>query len=66
MLLAVQGYSTHLVGGTMHYEHLGRVGNNYKYKVVFTIYRDCIRAEAEYDPEIKVCIYGQKSKRIIS
>lgn len=66
MLFAFEGYSTHLVGGTMHYEHLGRVGARYKYKVVFTIYRDCIRAEAEYDPEIKVCIYGQKSKKIIS
>lgn len=65
-LLFFEGYSTHLVGGTMHYEYLGRDGgsNNFRYKVVFTIYRDCIRAEAEYDDEIKVCVYNQSDKKL--
>jgi gliding motility-associated-like protein len=57
--LFAEGYSTHLVGGTTHYEYLGRDGssNNFKYKVYITAYRDCIRGEADFDETILVCVY---------
>ena len=68
LLFAINGFSTHLVGGTLHYKYLGKDGNsnNYKYKIVVTIYRDCIRGVARFDPSIKLCAYGQNSKSLVT
>ena len=33
--------ASHLIGGNLGYEYLGQVGNNYEYKILFTIYVDC-------------------------
>lgn len=60
-------YSTHLVGGFASYEYLGRLGNtnNFRYKVYFTIYRDCLRGQAPYDDVINLCIYDNNSRSIV-
>ena len=34
-------YGSHLIGGNLGYEYLGQVGNNYQYKILYTIYVDC-------------------------
>lgn len=64
LLISINGYSTHLVGGTLHYEYLGEHGvNTYQYRVVVTIYRDCLRGRANYDPFIAMCVFKQGSKK---
>ncbi len=39
--LGFNAYSSHLIGGNLGYEYLGQVGNNYQYKILYTIYVDC-------------------------
>ena len=34
-------YSTHIVGGNLSYEYMGKVGTNYRYKITFQTFLDC-------------------------
>lgn len=34
-------YASHLIGGSIGYEYIGKVGNNYRYKVTLITYTDC-------------------------
>lgn len=34
-------YATHLVGGSIGYEYLGKFGSNYRFKITLTTYTDC-------------------------
>lgn len=33
--------ASHLIGGSLGYEYLGKVGANYRYKVKLTVYNNC-------------------------
>ncbi len=37
----LSAHATHLVGGNIGYEYIGKVGNLYRYKVILTTYTDC-------------------------
>ncbi len=37
----LNSYATHLVGGNIGYEYIGKVGNLYRYKITLTTYTDC-------------------------
>ena len=58
-------YSTHLVGGYSGYEYLGRVGstNNFRYRIHFTVYRDC-SSQVDFDDEITVCVFDENTRNI--
>ncbi len=45
LLLCLQSFATHIVGGEIYYDHLG--GNNYK--ITLKVYRDCYNGQAPYD-----------------
>ncbi len=68
LMLIPQTEATHLVGGYMSYEYLGRVGttNQFSYRVSLTIYRDCANGMADFDNTIDVCIYNKSNNRVHS
>src|SRR5690606_12033754 len=59
--------STHLVGGFISYEYIGRVGNsnNFRYRVTLTIYRDCDKGQAPYDDPLRLCIYSRTNNSLV-
>ena len=34
-------FASHLVGGSLGYEYIGKVGVNYRYKILLTVYNNC-------------------------
>ena len=58
LLNALQGYSTHLVGGSINYEYVATFGNSVRYKVTLVIYRDCSNPNgAPFDDPINLGVY---------
>jgi len=43
LFLSLGGYlsASHLVGGSLGYEYMGKVGVNYRYKIILTVYNNC-------------------------
>ncbi len=55
---ALQGYATHLVGGSINYEYTGIFNNQARYKVTLVIYRDCSNPNgAPFDNPINLGVY---------
>lgn len=63
----IEANSTHLVGGFISYEYIGRVGNsnNFRYRVTLTIYRDCDKGQAGYDDPLRLCIYSRADNSLV-
>lgn len=51
------GFSTHIVGGTMSYECLG--GD--QYKITLTLYRDCNGSGAQFDNNAAIGVYNNST-----
>ncbi len=51
---AKEGFSAHLVGGTMSYECLG----NDDYRITLTLYRDCNGTGAAFDPQASIGVFN--------
>lgn len=50
--------ASHLVGGYMNYEYLERAPNgNYRFRLSFNVYRDCLNSVVPLDDQISVGIY---------
>ncbi len=50
--------ATHLIGGYMNYEYLGKASNgNSRYKITLNVYRDCHQSDVALDDEIKLGVY---------
>ena len=41
LLSATFAHATHLIGGSIGYEYVGKVGANYRYKIILTTYTNC-------------------------
>ena len=41
IFFSLKGNATHLVGGNLGYEYIGKFGVNYRYKIMLTTYTDC-------------------------
>ncbi|HYG16546.1 MAG TPA: hypothetical protein VEC12_12395, partial [Bacteroidia bacterium] len=62
--IAFHAKATHLVGGSMSYEYIGRLGNgNFQYRVTLKVYRDCAASQVQFDPEILVGAYHNTDGR---
>lgn len=62
--ISVAANATHLVGGSMSYEYVGRLGNgNYQYRVTLKIYRDCAASQVDFDDQISVGAYNATNNR---
>lgn len=56
--LAGGAKATHLVGGSMSYQYVGRLGNgNFQYRVTLKVYRDCDASQVPFDPKISIGVY---------
>lgn len=56
--------ATHLVGGHMSYQYLGRLGNgNFQYRVTLKIYRDCAASTVPFDDDITITAYNGSGNR---
>lgn len=40
-LFAYSAKASHLIGGSMGYQYIGKVGSNYRYKIILTTYTNC-------------------------
>ncbi len=49
--------ATHLVGGSMNYEYVGKFGNMVRYRVTLTLYRDC-SVLTQFDNNITLGVYN--------
>lgn len=59
--------ATHLVGGSMNYEYVGRLGNgNFQYRVTLKVYRDCEASQVAFDDVISVGAYIANNNRSLS
>ncbi len=62
--IAVSTQATHLVGGSMSYEYVGRLGNgNFQYRVTLKVYRDCAASQVEFDDIISLGAYNATNNR---
>ena len=55
----------HLIGGNLSYTFIAKVGNNYRYKIKMTMYRDCQSSNGpakEFDKQIKIGFYEKQGK----
>lgn len=41
VFLSNAAYSTHLIGGNLGYEYVGKFGTDYRFKIILTTYTDC-------------------------
>jgi len=58
LLLPTQLRATHLVGGSTAFVYLGKDNSGkFNYRITFTIYRDCLFGQADYDDDIQVGFY---------
>lgn len=65
--IAFAADGTHLVGGSMNYEYVGRLGNgNFQYRVTLKVYRDCGQSEVPFDDIISVGAYIANNSRNLS
>ncbi len=56
LLLSVEGYATHIIGGEITYQYLG----NNNYKITLKVYRDCNTGQAPFDdPAVLGVFNGQ-------
>jgi gliding motility-associated-like protein len=54
--------ATHLVGGSMSYQFVKRLGNgNFQYRVTLKIYRDCAASQVQFDNDIIIAAYNASS-----
>lgn len=50
--------ATHITHGNISYEYLGKDGfNNSKYKIILSLYRDCIVSTVPFDDTTKISVY---------
>lgn len=62
--IAFSAQATHLVGGSMSYQYIGRLGNgNFQYRVTLKVYRDCAASTVLFDDEITVGAYNNTGSR---
>jgi gliding motility-associated-like protein len=54
VLMSVVSYATHIVGGDLHYEHLG--GDNYA--IVLKVYRDCGTSATGFDDPAAIGVFN--------
>lgn len=66
-LAFTEANSTHLAGGFISYEYIGRVGNsnNFRYSVTLTIYRECDKAQVDLDDPLRLCIYSRENNSLV-
>lgn len=57
LFISVDSYSLHIVGGDVTYRCLGQTGNNVRYRVTFTMYRDAIGGGAPFDNDARFGVY---------
>jgi len=62
--IALSTQATHLVGGSMSYEYVGRLGNgNFQYRVTLKVYRDCAASNVAFDDIISMGVYNATNSR---
>lgn len=62
--IALSAKATHLVGGSMSYEYVGRLGNgNFQYRVTLRAYRDCFASTVPFDDQINVAVFQAAGER---
>ncbi len=49
--------ATHLVGGSLSYEFMGKIGSKFKYKVSVSMYRDALQSNTQFDQTISIGVY---------
>ncbi|MEX0966963.1 MAG: gliding motility-associated C-terminal domain-containing protein [Bacteroidia bacterium] len=55
--------ASHLVGGSMSYEYVGRSGSEFVYRIHLDMYRDCFNSTTPFDPVLSVGIYLNNGSR---
>lgn len=61
--LAYPARSTHLVGGSVTYKYMGKIGLYHKYRLTFRLYRDCYNSNTPFDPNLQVGIYPDNGSK---
>ena len=65
--IALSTQATHLVGGSMSYQYVGRLGNgNFQYRVTLKVYRDCQASSVEFDDNISLGAYNASNSRSLA
>lgn len=60
LLSTFRGYSSHIVGGEIFYDHLGGL----QYKVTVKLYRDCLSDGAQYDSNLPITVFNGSGGQI--
>jgi gliding motility-associated-like protein len=58
-LLSLNANANHITGGEMYYTLVSQSGNNYTYRVVLKLYRDCFSSGAQLDPSAAIAIFDK-------
>lgn len=61
VLFTTKANATHLVGGFISYQYVGKGSFGTRYIITITAYRDCNRDNLELAQEIDVCIYNRSN-----
>ena len=64
LLLGGAASATHLVGGSIAYEYLGRTGNIDKYRIYLDIFRDG-NSTTPFDPTVHIGVYDKVTGRAV-
>jgi gliding motility-associated-like protein len=65
LLFGLGADATHLVGGYMSYEYLGKTPNgNVRYKISVFMFRDCLSGQVDLEDRIDVGIYHVQTNRL--
>lgn len=54
-------FGTHIVGGNIHYEHLG----NNLYRLTLKVYRDCATSMTDFDDPVAIGVFNEDGETIL-
>lgn len=60
-LLSLSANANHITGGEMYYTLVSQNGNEFTYRVVLKLYRDCFSTGAQLDPSAAIAIYDKSN-----
>ncbi len=61
LAISISLKASHIVGGDIYYNCIGKFDGAYKYEIFITIYRDCFSTGAAYDDPLILAIYPEGS-----
>ena len=59
-MTSISGFSSHIVGGEIYYDHLGGLD----YRVTVKLYRDCLSDGAEFDQNLPITVFNGSGGQI--